>query len=85
MQVASAVTCLANVSVLMSMVFSVLLCIPYSGSAGDKSILVPGITLGPMPSTRESHLSKSFLRPIKQGKENSSGNESSNQLFVKLH
>jgi len=77
--------CLANISVLMSMAFSVLLCIPYFGSAGDKSILVPGITLGPMPSTRKSHLSKSFLRPRKWGKEKPSGNELSHQLFVKLH
>lgn len=76
--------CLANISVLMSMVFSVLLCIPYSGSAGDKAILVPGITLGPMPSTRESHLSKSFLRPRKWGKENPRSNELRNWLFVKL-
>lgn len=63
----------ANSGVLMNVDFAVLPCIPYS--AGDKSMLVPEITLGPMPSTSESHLSKSLLRPVKWGKENPNGNE----------
>lgn len=46
-------------------------------------MLVPEITLGPMPSTRESHLSKSFVRPRNRGKENPNGNELSCQISVK--